>query len=73
MINMSHQTKIYAAFFIYSLTLGSIFPYFGELIMKLNVDKTTFGLGLLGLALGAQISLMFAGTAFSLTNINHNN
>lgn len=61
MIKMPHQFKIYAGFFLYSLTLGGIFPYFGELITSLNVDKTAFGVGLLGSALGAQISLMFAG------------
>lgn len=58
---MQHQIKVYAVFFLYSLVLGSIFSRIGELQLAMGVGEAALGLGLLGFAIGTQISLMFSG------------
>lgn len=55
------QHRVYAAFFIYSLILGAIFPRLGDLQLKMDIGESALGLSLLGFAIGTQISLMFAG------------
>ncbi|MBL1240433.1 MAG: MFS transporter [OCS116 cluster bacterium] len=57
---MSHQIKVYTVFFLYSLTLGGIFPRLGEMQLAMGAGEAALGLGLLGFALGTQISLMFS-------------
>lgn len=61
MNNIPHQVKVFTVFFLYSLTLGSIFPRLGELQLAMNIQEGALGLGLLGFAVGTQISLMFSG------------
>lgn len=61
MNNFPHQIKVFTVFFLYSLTLGSIFPRLGELQIAMNIQEGALGLGLLGFAVGTQISLMLAG------------
>lgn len=58
---MPHHIKLYAAFFLYALTLGAIFPRLGELQLAMGVGEGALGLGLLGFSLGTQVSLMLAG------------
>lgn len=58
---MPHQIKVYAVFFLYSVTLGGLFPRLGELQLSMGVGEGALGLGLLGFAIGTQVSLMFAG------------
>ena len=57
---MPHQIKVYTVFFLYSLTLGGIFPRLGEMQLAMGAGEAALGLGLLGFALGTQISLMFS-------------
>jgi MFS family permease len=56
-----HHQKVFAGFFFYSLTLGSIFPRLGELQLSMGIAEGALGIGLLGAALGTQITLMFLG------------
>lgn len=58
---MSHHNKVFLGFYLYSIVLGGIFPRLGELQTKMNAGEGALGLGLLGFALGTQISLMLAG------------
>ena len=57
---MPHQIKVYIVFFLYSLTLGGIFPRLGEMQLAMGAGEAALGLGLLGFALGTQVSLMFS-------------
>ena len=57
----SHHRQVFAGFFLYSLTLGSIFPRLGELQLKMGIEEGALGIGLLGAALGTQVTLMFLG------------
>lgn len=58
---LAHHQKVFAGFFLYSLTLGSIFPRLGELQLGMGIAEGALGIGLLGAALGTQITLMFLG------------
>jgi len=53
--------KIYFAFFVYSATLGAIFPRLGDLQIQMGIGEATLGLALMGVPLGAQIALIFGG------------
>lgn len=57
----SPQHRVYASFFIYAVTLGGIFPRLGDLQQQMGISEGTLGAALVGLAIGTQISLMFAG------------
>ncbi len=54
------QISVYSSFFIYALVLGGIYPRLGDLQIQMGISETVLGIALLGAALGAQISLMFA-------------
>lgn len=58
---MPTQYRVYAAFFIYALTLGQIYPRLGDLQLQMGVAEGALGAALMGAALGTQIALMFAG------------
>lgn len=58
---MPAQYRVYAAFFIYSLTLGQIYPRLGDLQLQMGIAEGALGAALMGAALGTQIALMFAG------------
>lgn len=58
---MPAQFRVYAAFFIYALTLGQIFPRLGDLQLRMGIAEGALGAALMGAALGTQISLVFAG------------
>lgn len=58
---MPAQFRVYAAFFIYALTMGQIYPRLGDLQLQMGVAEGALGAALMGAALGTQISLMFAG------------
>lgn len=58
MPRLSQQNKVFLAFYLYSLQLGAIFPRIAELQIKMDVGESALGLGLLGFALGTQITLM---------------
>ncbi|MCJ8323187.1 MAG: MFS transporter [Rhizobiales bacterium] len=59
--NLPHQFQLYIGFFLYALVLGAIFPRLGELQRAMQIGESDLGLGLLGFALGTQVSLMLAG------------
>lgn len=58
---MPAQYRVYAAFFIYALTLGQIYPRLGDLQLQMGIAEGALGAALMGAALGTQIALMFAG------------
>ncbi|MBF0278421.1 MAG: MFS transporter [SAR324 cluster bacterium] len=60
-LSIAPQISVYLSFFIYALALGGIYPRLGDLQIQMGVGETVLGGALLGAALGAQISLMFAG------------
>ena len=58
---LTPQIRVYLSFFLYALVLAGIFPRLGDLQLKMGISEGTLGAVLIGLALGAQVSLMFAG------------
>lgn len=55
------QRRVFAAFFVYSLALGGIFPRLGDIQLAMGIKEGALGAALMGTALGTQVSLMFAG------------
>lgn len=55
------QTKVFAAFFIYSFGLGGLYPRMGDIQLQMGVAEGALGLSLIGAAVGTMISLTFAG------------
>ncbi len=55
------QRRVFAAFYLYSLGLGGIYPRLGDIQLAMGIDKAALGAALMGLAIGVQISLMFSG------------
>lgn len=56
-----HHRRVFAGFFLYSLTLAALYSRLAELQVSLGVGEAALGLGLLGAPLGTQIALIFAG------------
>lgn len=54
------QRRLFATFFVYSFALGGIYPRLGDIQLAMGIREGALGLALMGLALGTQISLMFA-------------
>ena len=54
------KDAVFISFFLYALSLGTLFPRLGDLQTKMDIDKATLGLALIGLPLGVQITLLFA-------------
>ena len=55
------QIKVFGAFFIYSFSMGSIFPRLPDIQTAMGVGEGALGLALIGSAVGTLISLTFAG------------
>lgn len=55
------QRRVFAAFFIYAFALGNLFPRLGDIQLAMGIREGALGGALMGIALGSQISLMFAG------------
>lgn len=53
--------RVFAGFAIYSFSMGSIFPRFGEVQQAMGVAEGAFGLGLIGAPVGTLLALTFAG------------
>ena len=51
---------VFVSFFLYSFSLGTLFPRLGDLQTQMDIDKATLGFALIGLPLGVQITLLFA-------------
>ena len=51
---------MFVSFFLYSFSLGTLFPRLGDLQTQMDIDKATLGFALIGLPLGVQVTLLFA-------------
>lgn len=60
-IDLPPQIKIFGAFFIYSFTMGSLYPRIPAIQSFMAVGEGALGLSLIGAALGTLLSLTFAG------------
>lgn len=60
-ITLPPQLRVYAAFFLYSFCMGSIFPRLPDIQRAMGVAEGALGLALIGAAVGTLISLTFAG------------
>jgi len=58
---LSPPQRLYAAFFLYAMAIGGLFPRLGELQQALGLSERTLGLALIGTASGTLISLTLAG------------
>ncbi len=59
-LELTAQTRVFAAFFLYSFSLGGIFPRLGDLQRAMGIAEGALGLALIGTAVGTLISLTFA-------------
>jgi MFS family permease len=58
---LSAGQRVYAAFFLYALALGGLYPRMAEIQQSMGVAEGALGLGLIGTASGTLISLTFGG------------
>jgi MFS family permease len=58
---LSPSHRVYAAFFLYAMALGGIFPRLGDLQQALGLTERALGLALIGTASGTMVSLTLAG------------
>ncbi len=54
------QFRVYSAFFLYALALGGIYTRLGDIQLTMGIKQGALGAALIGIALGTQISLLFA-------------
>jgi MFS family permease len=59
-IDLPPQIKVFGAFFIYSFTMGSLYPRLPAIQTAMGVGEGALGLALIGAAFGTLISLTFA-------------
>jgi MFS family permease len=59
-LDLAPQTRVFAAFFLYSFGMGGIFPRLGDLQRAMGIAEGALGLALIGTAVGTLISLTFA-------------
>lgn len=52
--------RVYAAFFLYSLALGGIYPRLGDLQLAMGIEEGALGAALMGPGIGTFLSLTFA-------------
>ena len=62
-LDISAVRRVYAAFFLYALALGGLYPRMAEVQRSMGVAEGALGLGLIGTAAGTLISLTFGATA----------
>lgn len=53
--------RVFAAFFLYAVAIGGVFPRLGELQRALGLSERELGLALIGTASGTLVSLTLAG------------
>ena len=58
---LSGVQKVYAAFFLYALALGGLYPRLAEIQRSMGVAEGALGMGLVGTAAGTLISMTFGG------------
>ncbi len=59
--HLSPPHRVYAAFFLYAMAIGGIFPRLGDLQQALGLTERALGLALIGTASGTMVSLTLAG------------
>jgi MFS family permease len=59
-LNLSPQRRIFAAFAIHAIGMGSIFPRMPDIKAAMGVGEGTLGFSLIGLPVGTLIALTFA-------------
>lgn len=59
--HLNPPQRVYAAFLLYAMAIGGLFPRLGELQQALGVSERTLGLALIGTATGTLVSLTLAG------------
>ena len=59
-LDLTPQTRVFAAFFLYSFSMGGIFPRLGDLQRAMGIAEGALGLALIGTAVGTLVSLTFA-------------
>ncbi|MCZ4347778.1 MFS transporter [Devosia neptuniae] len=60
-LKLAPQIRVFAAFYIYSFCMGSIYPRLPAIQEAMGVGEGALGLSLIGAALGTLLSLTFAG------------
>jgi MFS family permease len=60
-LSLPPQQRVYGAFFIYSFSMGSLFPRLPDIKAQMGVAEGELGLALIGTAAGTLVSLTFAG------------
>jgi MFS family permease len=60
-LSISPARRVYAAFFLYALALGGLYPRMAEIQENMGVAEGALGIGLIGTAFGTLISLTFGG------------
>ena len=58
---LTSAQRVYAAFFLYALALGGLYPRMAEIQQGMGVAEGALGLGLIGTASGTLMSLTFGG------------
>jgi MFS family permease len=59
-LNLAPQHRVYAAFAVYSFTLGNIFPRLPEIQRAMGIGEGALGFGLIGTPVGTLLALTFA-------------
>lgn len=59
--NLAPQQRLYAAFALYSIAMGSIYPRLPEIKKAMGVEEGILGLALIGAPIGTLFALTFAG------------
>lgn len=60
-LKMTAAQRVYAAFFLYALSLGGLYPRMAEMQQSMGVAEGALGMGLIGTACGTLLSLTFGG------------
>lgn len=60
-LNLPITLRVYAAFFLYALALGGLYPHLAQIQQGMAVGEGALGFGLIGTASGTLVSLTFGG------------
>ena len=50
------KKAVFASFFLYAFSLGTLFPRLGDIQTSMGIDKATLGFALIGLPFGVQLN-----------------
>jgi MFS family permease len=60
-LKLTAAQRVYAAFYLYALALGGLYPRMAEMQQSMGVAEGALGMGLIGTACGTLVSLTFGG------------